>query len=301
MERTGGFETVAFCEIEKFPQQVLKKHWPDVPIYEDVRELDRDRLNADGLGTIDIITAGYPCQPFSIAGKRRGAEDDRHLWPEVKRLMASVRPRWVIAENVAGHINMGLDEVLSDMEDEGYTCWPLVIPACAIDAPHRRSRVWIVANDDRQRSGTPRPSQVQAESTTKASTTSQQSTSVAHTGRISEGSDTKLHGDAPEWSQREPESTDGSQNVPNTNSDNAQGQQSRSPDQEERQGQEQRQAGSRDTGAGRLWPVEPAVGRVAHGIPRRVDRLKGLGNAVVPQIPEIIGNAILDVERGLNG
>ena len=146
LERTGGFETVAFCEIEKYPRKVLAKHWPDVPIYEDVKKLTHEQLQADGLGRIDIITAGYPCQPFSAAGQRRGKEDDRHLWPEVKRLMATVRPRWGLFENVAGHISMGLDEVLSDLENEGYAAWPCVIPACAVNAVHRRDRVWIICN-----------------------------------------------------------------------------------------------------------------------------------------------------------
>ena len=141
LERTGGFETVAFCEIDPFCRKVLSKHWPDVPIFEDVRELTSEQT-----GPIDLICGGYPCQPFSHAGQRRGAEDDRHLWPEVKRLVASIRPRWCLFENVAGHISMGLDEVLSDLESEGYTAWTVVIPACAVDAPHRRDRVWIVAN-----------------------------------------------------------------------------------------------------------------------------------------------------------
>ena len=141
LERTGGFETVAFCEIEDYPRKVLAKHWPNVPIHKDIRE-----LQADAVGHIDLICGGYPCQPFSLAGNRRGKEDDRHLWPEVARLMDAIRPTWGLFENVAGHINMGLDEVLSELEGQGYTAWTLVIPACAVDAPHRRDRVWIVAH-----------------------------------------------------------------------------------------------------------------------------------------------------------
>jgi hypothetical protein len=131
LERTGGFETVAFCEIDPYCRRVLAKHWPDVPIYEDVRE-----LHADGLGRIDLVCGGYPCQPFSHAGKRRGKEDDRHLWPEMYRLVDECRPSWVIGENVAGHISMGLDDVLSDLEALDYACRTFVIPACAVDAPH---------------------------------------------------------------------------------------------------------------------------------------------------------------------
>lgn len=147
LERIGGFETIAFCEIEPFPRKVLQKHWPDVPIFEDVRTLHATDLPR----AVDVICGGYPCQPFSLAGKRQGAEDDRHLWPEIDRLLREFsstgkKPSWCVFENVAGHINMGLDSVLADLEGQGYTAWPLVIPACAVDAPHRRDRVWIVAH-----------------------------------------------------------------------------------------------------------------------------------------------------------
>lgn len=145
----AGMTTVAFCEREPFPQRVLRKHWPNVPIYDDVCTLSREVLERDGIigpgRAIDIISAGYPCQPFSNAGKRRGAEDDRHLWPEVKRLLSEIRPRWFVGENVAGHITLGLDDVLIDLESIGYTAQPVVIPACAVGAPNRRDRVFIVA------------------------------------------------------------------------------------------------------------------------------------------------------------
>ena len=147
LERTGGFKTIAFCEIEEYPRSILRKHWPNVPIFHDIR-----RLHATDIPDApDIITGGYPCQPFSVAGKRRGAKDDRHLWPEIVRLIremdaAGKRAAWCLFENVAGHITMGLDTVLSDLEKAGYAAWPLVIPACALNAPHRRDRVWIVAH-----------------------------------------------------------------------------------------------------------------------------------------------------------
>ncbi len=143
LERTGGFETVAFCEIDPFPRKVLAKHWPGVPIFADVRE-----LRGDDVGPVDVICGGYPCQPFSTAGQRRGAEDDRHLWPEFSRLVDELRPAWVIGENVAGHISMGIDDVLSDLETKGYTCRTFVNPAFAVDAPHKRDRCWIVAHTE---------------------------------------------------------------------------------------------------------------------------------------------------------
>ena len=135
----GGYKTVAFCEMDEFCQKVLQKHWPEIPIYDDVRTLDATRL-----GRIDIVTGGYPCQPFSQAGKRQGEKDERHLWPEMLRIIKSCKPRYVVAENVAGHVNMGLDQVLTDLEDQGYTTRPIIIPACAKNAPHRRDRVWII-------------------------------------------------------------------------------------------------------------------------------------------------------------
>ena len=135
-----GIETIGFCEIEPYAQRVLRKNFPGIRIFEDVRKLQADEFPRPW-----IITGGYPCQPFSQAGKRQGEEDDRHLWPAMFEIIRSCRPHWVLAENVAGHISMGLDEVLSDLESEDYTVQPLIIPACAVDAPHRRDRVWIVA------------------------------------------------------------------------------------------------------------------------------------------------------------
>ena len=165
-------EIVAFCEIDKFCQKVLKKHWPDVPICEDIKELTNEWIdtNCEGNGLqrrgmaqsgqenqftrnnesktqIDILTGGFPCQPFSCAGKQRGKDDDRALWPEMFRVIKEVRPRWIIGENVAGFVNMALDECITDLEMEGYEVQPYIVPACAVNAPHRRDRVWIVAHN----------------------------------------------------------------------------------------------------------------------------------------------------------
>lgn len=150
----AGIETVAFCEIEPFCQKVLQKHWPGVPIFDDVRKLRKQTLiDAGVIGdgrAIDIICAGYPCQPFSHAGKRKGKKDDRHLWPEVKRLLQETRPAWFVGENVAGHVTLGLDDVLSDLEGIGYSAEPFVIPACAVGAPHQRGRVFVLAHSNGQ-------------------------------------------------------------------------------------------------------------------------------------------------------
>lgn len=220
----AGFETAAFCEIEDYPRAVLRKHWPDTPIYRDVKQLTGERLRADGI-IPDVIVGGYPCQPFSVSGRQRGEEDPRHLWPEVHRLIRELRPRWVICENVGGHIKLGLDEVLSTLEAEGYTVWPFIIPACGVDAPHKRDRVWIVANTDSDR----------------------------------------LQG-------RTEEPLRGVRDL---------------------QGKPERSGAEFRNG----WPVEPSVGRVVDGLPRRSHRIKALGNAVVPQIVQAIGETIIRFEE----
>lgn len=141
----AGMETVAFCECEQYPQHVLRKNFPGVPIYDDVRTLTAAKLRADGINTVNVITGGYPCQPFSLAGKRQGHADDRHLWPEMFRLITELRPDWVIGENVVGHLTMGIETVCTDLENAGYSVQPFIIPAAGVGAPHMRDRVWIVA------------------------------------------------------------------------------------------------------------------------------------------------------------
>lgn len=146
-QMVGGIKTVGFCEINPYAQKVLSKNFPNVPIHEDVKT-----LNPQDYGRIDLITGGYPCQPFSVAGLRKGKEDDRHLWPEVLRITKQARPRWLLCENVAGHVDMGLDEVLSDLASAQYTAEAIIVPACAVNAIHRRDRVWIIAHADSERS-----------------------------------------------------------------------------------------------------------------------------------------------------
>lgn len=140
-----GWTNVLNCEIDEFCRKVLKYHFPNAKQYADIRTTDftvwRDR--------IDVLTGGFPCQPFSVAGKRKGTDDDRYLWPEMLRAIREIRPRWIVGENVRGLINwsggMVLEQVCADLEDEGYEVQPFVIPACAVNAPHRRDRVWIAA------------------------------------------------------------------------------------------------------------------------------------------------------------
>ena len=142
--RWAGIETVGFCEIEEYPRKVLAKNFPAVPIHNDIRELDGSIYEG-----VDIITGGFPCQPFSTCGREKGAKDDRHLWPEMLRIISEARPAWVIAENVSGLVRLGLDMVQHDLEGEGYTSRAVMVPACAKGAKHRRDRLWIIAHSMR--------------------------------------------------------------------------------------------------------------------------------------------------------
>lgn len=299
LERTGGFETVGFCEIEPFPQKVLRKHWPDVPIYEDVRTID-----ATGLGRIDCVTGGYPCQPFSTAGKRRGHKDDRHLWPAMFAVIQAARPTWIIGENVAGHISMGLDKVLSDLEGEGYACRPFVIPACAVDAPHRRDRVWVVAHAAGERRGKEGALGTRPEIWSAGSSSAPENVGNANGSGPHAGSQARVCCREESPGPRYAESKRRSDDVADYDGVAASRGSPRGSHGEIRSESDDKHACRRcrsarrvsDTRGATSWEFEPSVGRVAHGVPNRVDRLKGLGNAVVPQIPELIGRAILEAE-----
>jgi DNA (cytosine-5)-methyltransferase 1 len=264
LERTGGFETVAFCEIDPFCRKVLAKHWPNVRQYEDVRELTADRLAADGIA-VDVITGGFPCQDISTAGRQAGiAEGTRSgLWSEIARLAGELRPRFVIVENVAnllsgpsGKPGGWFGRVLGDLAALRYDAEWHCIPASYIGAPHRRDRIWVVAY----------ASSVQCDGSHVHSRSNSQSADAASQPR------------------------DGRADVADT-------------DRQGLEGWGLDWVGSGEWPAGKgvrsipgEWLPEPNVGRVAHGVPRRVDRLRSLGNAVVPQIPELIGRAILAAE-----
>jgi DNA (cytosine-5)-methyltransferase 1 len=267
LERTGGFETVAFCEIEPFPRRVLAKHWPGVPCYEDVRTLTAARLAADGIAAVDVITGGFPCQDLSTAGKRAGiVEGSRSgLWSEITRLIGELSPQYVIVENVANLLagpgekrGAWFGRVLGDLAECGYNAEWENVPASALGAPHRRERVWFVAY----------PAQ-------------------DHDAEF-EG----IHCCGQNRLAR-----DSSENVADANSINAQGQQPSISYPQEWERPLQRPPRPLLAGVGRLWEIEPAMGRVADGVPDRAHRLAALGNAVVPQIPELIGHAILASRR----
>jgi DNA (cytosine-5)-methyltransferase 1 len=259
-----GMQTVAFCESDGYARRVLRRHWPDVWLYEDVRTLSAKRLKADGITDIDLICGGFPCQDISCAGKGAGIEGSRSgLWSEYARLIREVRPRWVLAENVPALRSRGADKVLGDLEAAGYSAWPLVVGALHAGAPHQRQRAWIVAHtkdlrckvNDRvqginQQKGSDRPingAKLRSLSLRSRST-------LAHTSGTG----------------RQAQRADRVGKVPSASTSSPQH---------------------------RGWNSESRIRRVADGVPARVDRLRCLGNAVVPQVVAMIGQAILDAEH----
>ena len=269
----AGFQTVGQCEWADYPTKVLEKHWPDVPRWRDIRTLTGDSFyERTGLRTVDVISGGFPCQPFSVAGKRRGKDDDRYLWPEMLRVISEIRPTWVVGENVAGIVSMALDTVLSDLESIGYECQALVIPACAVDAPHRRDRVAIVGrNANRGNEQTER--QICAR------------TNTLYTRRGGAGSGNICEAD----SNRDDRRWDVRRECQLSTAERNGGCRSYFT------------GGAPEYGGGEWWPAEPDVGRVAHGVPHRVDRLRGLGNAVAPPQFFPVFEAIYRVEEQIAG
>ena len=320
LEATGGFETVAFCDIEEYPRQVLQKHWPHVKQYKDIKELNYERLKADGIDSIDIITGGYPCQPFSVAGRKKGEEDPRHLWPEYFRLVKELRPTWVIGENVSGHIKLGLDTVIKDLESEDYAVRPFSISASSIGANHQRERVWIIANsnefgrDDRIDNREERQVSNDKEWNIKEDQ-SEWNRRVNRTGKTSKTMENSRRSQWP-WAelrgenenetrkenanQFERSSSTFKSDVANSSSSRREIRLSEERYREEGNTEKFNDDSDRYRGWQREnnWAVEPDVGRVAHGVPKRVDRLKSLGNSLVPQIPYYIGKVILEVMNG---
>ena len=141
----AGIQTIGQCEYAEYPAKVLEKHWPGIPRWKDIRTLTGESFyERTGRRTVDIISGGFPCQPFSVAGKRRGKEDDRYLWPEMVRVIKELRPTWIVGENVAGIVRMALPDILSELETCGYRTRTFLVPACAVGARHRRYRVAIV-------------------------------------------------------------------------------------------------------------------------------------------------------------
>ena len=301
----AGFKTIWQVEIDPYCQAVLAKHFPNATRYSDIRSVhgvlahaesgnarqpseQEGRQGAGGrsqeisccLAPVDLITGGFPCQPFSVAGKRRGTDDDRFIWPEMHRVIAEVRPRWVVAENVPGLIKLALDQVLSDLEALGYTVGAVTIPACAVDAPHRRERLWIVGYTERDG----QPAAQVSRSTPSGSDYRQTRTEQAsQSERSGQQYGDVAHAEQQRW-QWWPMG-------------------SRQAEPERSYGEIERRC---------RWIPEPAVcelsdglphglvryaGRVAKHIPNRRQKLQALGNAIVPAIAEEIGRMIAETEQ----
>jgi len=270
LESTGFFETIGFVEKDKFCQKVLKKHWNNINIEKDIRNVKGEKYAAD------IITGGFPCQPFSVAGKRKSTADDRYLWDEMLRVIREVKPRWVIGENVEGIVNinegMVLRQVLNDLENEGFQSQCIIIPASGVGAWHQRKRIWIVAcNISYSHNNGSYRSQGNA---TKQSSNEQKD-------RLSFGDD---------------------KDVSNSN---VKGLERHRDEYELREVKQEKNFiwSSNDGTKESWWQTQSRICGVPHGVSTTLDkdrsnRIKALGNSIVPQIARQIGLSIMEAEFG---
>jgi DNA (cytosine-5)-methyltransferase 1 len=257
----AGFTTVGQCEWADYPTKVLEKHWPNVPRWRDIRSVTaEDFYNRTGLRTVDLISGGFPCQPFSVAGKQKGKRDDRYLWPEMLRIISEIKPTWVLGENVPGILRIAGKTVCEDLEREGYAVTVFNFEAAAVGAPHRRDRVFFVGYAEHN-----------GLSTAKVSRSNPQNAGESkETGNTCDGWENrnKLFAgccDGEKWRPVESRLGMLADGIPYW--------------------------------LDGYWRVEPDIPRVATGVKNRVDRLKCLGNAVVPQQVYPILQAIAEIEN----
>ncbi len=262
LESTGYFKTVQFVENEKWCQQILAKNFLGVPIHDDIKTYN----TYQGVEA-DVVVGGFPCQPFSVAGKGKAIQDDRHLWPEMFRVIRQTKPTWVIGENVRNIVSisdgMVLEQVYLDLESQGYEVQSFIIPASSVNAPHQRYRTWIIGyrtSDRGQSMEYPNSFRSHKHKKSEEEINRRTETSVATTSTDVADTDSK-------GLQRQREIT------------------SRTYEE------------LKNFGNPCWWNTEPDVGRMVDGLPNRVDRLKGLGNAIVPQIAYQIGMAIKEAEN----
>ena len=270
----AGFTTVGQCEWADYPTKVLEKHWPNVPRWRDIRELTYDKfVERTGLRTVDLISGGFPCQPFSVAGKQKGKRDDRYLWPEMLRVIREIKPTWVLGENVPGILSIAGKTVCEDLEREGYAVAVFNFEAAAVGAPHRRDRVFFVAHSTSLQCDT-RAKKQRILRTVQKNRREYDYSYIPSETRGEIVADTSSTG------------LQGTKQRPNNDTETIRRSQSTT-----------RPTAERSSYVRGYWTVEPNVGRVAHGVPFRVDRLKCLGNAVVPQQAYPIFQAIADIEN----
>lgn len=301
----AGMRTVAFCEVKPFARRVLAERWPNVPCYGDVRELSAARLKADGI-VADVICGGFPCQDISSAGKGAGIDGTRSgLWSEYARLIGEIRPRYVVVENVAALLGRGLDRVLGDLASLGYDAEWDCVPASAIGARHRRDRIWIV--------GYPSSSAFGRDARAIPRSQEEECREGSQHRDISDGLELASSGRSPRamahpnepgqqsgrgpWISGEPQEARHDTWRRGSHVADAERQRLQGRDVERTWAPAIIPAAigwhCRGGELGKAWWTEPDVGRMAYGVPNGMDRIEGLGNAVVPQIPEIIGRAIM--------
>lgn len=319
---------VGQVEIDEYCQKILKKRWPKVPKRRNIKRV-KGHVMLRECGPIELISGGFPCQPFSVAGKRKGAADDRNLWPEMFRIISEVRPAWVLAENVFGVLGFVESVVLPDLESAGYEALSLCFPAHALGAPHRRDRVWIIAYSPSERrrlskikeSRRPETSEFvdDGEKKSLADPNSKRDKRInrnhSSTSSAGKGEGIRI------WSKYRDQAGDGSKDLADAPCERGQRRRFSKPGKISKPsngGQNVCHAASKRLYAGALagvhrgeksagtrheqfkrsnwWTVEPGVGRVAHGTPNRVDRLKLLGNGQVVQVVQWIGEKIMEFQ-----
>lgn len=294
--RWAGVETVAFAEIDSYASRVLQRHWPDVRNYGDVRDVP-------AIEGVWLVTGGVPCQPASVAGKRRGADDDRWLWPEAFAAVERIRPAWVLFENPTGILSLNdgveFERICTSLEGQGYEIQPIVIPACGVGAPHRRNRIWILGHTTGQRlhagsfvgiySGQEGARAWDAKSKRRGSDVA--NTDGAQRGANAEGRTNVQNGNNAGGEKATSRSSVRGDDVSDANIQRLSLAEHAAIFGAGR-GQEGRATTERN-----WWAVEPNVGRVANGIPKRVDRLKCLGNAIVPQVALQLIKRMIEAEQ----
>ena len=293
----AGFTTVGQCEFADYPTKVLEKHWPDVTRWRDVRTLTKESFyERTGLRTVDVLSGGFPCQPFSVAGKQKGKGDDRYLWPEMLRVIRELRPRCVVGENVPGIIKIAAGQVVKDLERAGYHVVVFNFEAAAVGAWHRRSRVFFVATDaehdgcaSAEIAGSaeegndgiaPRTEAAVQPAGLGSCTGGEEPVADAACERIQRHAAICAAKPAERSGKMQSDAESGNEAVYDAMCSGCAG--------------DARWGKSQEFADGRCWAAEPDVGRVAHGIPARVDRLKCLGNAVVPQQAYPIFKALME-------